>query len=70
MPTRRPSPSDGSDRLERLELAKYFINNLVGIFERGQLIGAWGTQWNVTGTKQAGAQEYRSRIHSTKSSSQ
>lgn len=59
-----------SHEIDRYGNAKYFVNNLVGIFERGQLIGAWGTQRDVTGTKQVGAQEYRSRIHSTKSSSQ
>jgi hypothetical protein len=59
-----------SHEVDRYGNAKYFVNNLVGIFERGQLIGAWGTQRDVTGTKQVGAQEYRSRIHSTKSSSQ
>jgi hypothetical protein len=59
-----------SHEIDRYGKAKYFVNNLVGIFERGQLIGAWGTQRDVTGSKQAGAQEYRSRVHSTKSSSQ
>lgn len=59
-----------SHEIDRYGNAKYFVNNLVGIFERGQLIGAWGTQRDVTGAKQAGAQEYRSRVHSTKSSSQ
>lgn len=59
-----------SHEIDRYGNAKYFVNNLVGIFERGQLIGAWGTQRDVTGTKQPGAQEYRSRVHSTKSSSQ
>jgi hypothetical protein len=59
-----------SHEIDRYGNAKYFVNNLVGIFERGQLIGSWGTQRDVTGTKQVGAQEYRSRVHSTKSSSQ
>jgi PAS domain-containing protein len=60
-----------SHEIDRYGNAKYFVNNLVGIFERGQLVGAWGTQRDVTATK-AGPhpQEYRSRIHSTKSSSQ
>jgi hypothetical protein len=59
-----------SHEIDRYGNAKYFVNNLVGIFERGQLIGAWGTQRDVTATKQRGTQEYRSRIHSSKSSSQ
>ena len=60
-----------SHEIDRYGNAKYFVNNLVGIFERGQLVGAWGTQRDVTASKQgAGPQEYRSRIHSTKSSSQ
>jgi hypothetical protein len=59
-----------SHEIDRYGNAKYFVNNLVGIFERGQLIGAWGTQRDVTGTKPAETQEYRSRVHSTKSSSQ
>jgi hypothetical protein len=59
-----------SHEIDRYGNAKYFVNNLVGIFERGQLIGAWGTQRDVTRTKQPGTQEYRSRIHSSKSSSQ
>jgi hypothetical protein len=60
-----------SHEIDRYGNSKYFINNLVGIFERGQLIGAWGTQRDVTGTKQGERpQEYRSRLHSTKSSSQ
>jgi PAS domain S-box-containing protein len=28
---------------------KYFVNSLVGIVEDGQLVGAWGTQRDVTG---------------------
>jgi hypothetical protein len=60
-----------SHEIDRYGQAKYFINNLVGIFERGQLVGAWGTQRDVTELKQAnGTQEYSSRLHSTKSSSQ
>jgi len=60
-----------SHEIDRYGQAKYFINNLVGIFERGQLVGAWGTQRDVTDMKQAdGDQEYSSRLHSTKSSSQ
>ena len=47
------------------------MNNLVGIFERGQLVGAWGTQRDVTEQKGTpAAQEYLSRTHSAKSSSQ
>jgi PAS domain-containing protein len=60
-----------SQEIDRYGNPKYFVNNLVGIFERGQLVGAWGTQRDVTGTRLGGsAQEYRSRVHSTKSSSQ
>ena len=59
-----------SHEVDRYGHSKYFVNNLVGIFERGQLVGAWGTQRDVTDTKQAGPQEYSSRLHSTKSSSQ
>jgi hypothetical protein len=60
-----------SHEIDRYGNAKYFVNNLVGIFERGQLVGAWGTQRDVTAMKHGGgAQEYRSRAHSTKSSSQ
>ena len=60
-----------SQEIDRYGNAKYFVNNLVGIFERGQLVGAWGTQRDVTEQKGAvGSQETRSRIHSAKSSSQ
>jgi hypothetical protein len=60
-----------SHEIDRYGNAKYFVNNLVGIFERGQLVGAWGTQRDVTERKGAGnPQEYLSRVHSTKSSSQ
>jgi PAS domain S-box-containing protein len=60
-----------SREIDRYGNAKCFVNNLVGIFERGQLVGAWGTQRDVTEGKRAeNAQENRSRIHSTKSSSQ
>jgi hypothetical protein len=60
-----------SHEIDRYGNAKYFVNNLVGIFERGQLIGAWGTQRDVSaGTPQQESQEYRSRAHSSKSSSQ
>jgi hypothetical protein len=60
-----------SQEIDRYGNAKFFINNLVGIFERGQLVGAWGTQRDITEQKPGtGAQEYRSRIHSAKSSSQ
>jgi PAS domain-containing protein len=60
-----------SHEIDRYGNAKYFVNNLVGIFERGQLVGAWGTQRDVTGIKRGGeAQEYLSRVHSSKSSSQ
>jgi hypothetical protein len=60
-----------SHEIDRYGKAKYFVNNLVGIFERGQLVGAWGTQRDVTSGKRGGeAQEYLSRAHSSKSSSQ
>jgi len=59
-----------SHEIDRYGHAKYFVNNLVGIFERGQLVGAWGTQRDVTGDRQHQNQEYSSRLHSTKSSSQ
>lgn len=60
-----------SHEIDRYGQAKYFVNNLVGIFERGQLVGAWGTQRDVTERKRAAEpQEYSSRLHSTKSPSQ
>jgi len=60
-----------SQEIDRYGNAKLFVNNLVGIFERGQMVGAWGTQRDVTQQKgNSPAQEYRSRIHSAKSSSQ
>jgi hypothetical protein len=60
-----------SHEIDRYGNAKDFVNNLVGIFERGQLVGAWGTQRDVTGRKaDDDSQEYRSRVHSSKSSSQ
>jgi hypothetical protein len=60
-----------SHEIDRYGHAKHFVNNLVGIFDRGQLVGAWGTQRDVTDLKRTGtAQEYSSRLHSTKSSSQ
>ena len=60
-----------SQEIDRYGNTKYFVNNLVGIFERGQLVGAWGTQRDVTDQRRAlQAQENRSRIHSAKSSSQ
>jgi hypothetical protein len=60
-----------SQEIDRYGNTKYFVNNLVGIFERGELVGAWGTQRDVTDQhRTVQAQEYRSRIHSAKSSSQ
>lgn len=54
-----------SQEIDRYGNAKYFVNNLVGIFERGQLVGAWGTQRDVTEQRQAeGVQAYGSRIPS------
>lgn len=61
-----------SREIDRYGNAKCFVNNLVGIFERGQLVGAWGTQRDITQGAEpaAGPHEKRSRIHSSKSSSQ
>jgi hypothetical protein len=60
-----------SHEIDRYGNPKYFLNNLVGILERGQLVGAWGTQRDITDQKRGlESQEYRSRIHSVKSSSQ
>lgn len=60
-----------SREIDRYGNAKCFVNNLVGIFERGQLVGAWGTQRDITDARLSAAhQESRSRIHSSKSSSQ
>jgi hypothetical protein len=60
-----------SQEIDRYGNVKYFVNNLVGLFERGQLAGAWGTQRDITEHKRViESQEYRSRIHSSKSSSQ
>lgn len=59
-----------SHEIDRYGHAKYFVNNLVGIFERGQVVGSWGTQRDVTERRRQAAQEYDSRLHSTKSSSQ
>lgn len=60
-----------SQEIDRYGNAKYFVNNLVGLFDRGQLTGAWGTQRDITEQKRGvESQEYRSRIHSSKSSSQ
>ena len=60
-----------SHEIDRYGHSKHFVNNLVGIFERGQLVGAWGTQREISedGRGQK-PQEYNSRLHSTKSSSQ
>jgi len=59
-----------SHEIDRYGHSKYFVNNLVGIFERNELVGAWGTQRDVTDQRTAAPQEYSSRLHSTKSSSQ
>jgi len=60
-----------SHEIDRYGHSKYFVNNLVGIFERSELVGAWGTQRDVTDQRRTAApQEYSSRLHSTKSSSQ
>ena len=58
-----------SQEIDRYGNTKYFVNNLVGIFERGQLVGAWGTQRDVTDQRRAiQAQKYPSMIHSGKGS--
>ena len=60
-----------SHEIDRYGHSKHFVNNLVGIFERGQLVGAWGTQRDVTEQRRsAEPQEYSARLHPTKSSSQ
>ncbi|HZA91989.1 MAG TPA: PAS domain-containing protein, partial [Gemmatimonadales bacterium] len=59
-----------SQEIDRYGHTKYFVNNLVGIFERGQVVGSWGTQRDVTEQRREPTQEYDSRLHSTKSSSQ
>jgi hypothetical protein len=60
-----------SHEIDRYGHSKHFVNNLVGIFERGQLVGAWGTQRAIADDGKAQKpQEYSSRLHSTKSSSQ
>jgi PAS domain S-box-containing protein len=59
-----------SQEIDRYGRTKFFVNNLVGIFERGQLVGSWGTQRDVTEQRREHNQEYDSRLHSTKSSSQ
>jgi PAS domain S-box-containing protein len=60
-----------SREIDRYGNARCFVNNLVGIFDRGQLVGAWGTQRDITErNRPAASQENRSRIHSSKSSSQ
>jgi PAS domain len=57
-----------SREIDRYGNGKCFVNNLVGIFERGQLVGAWGTQRDITkGQAPASPHENRSRIHSSKS---
>ncbi|MBI2840707.1 MAG: PAS domain S-box protein [Acidobacteria bacterium] len=42
-----------SHEVDRAGGSKYFLNNLVGIVEDGRLVRAWGTQRNVTQSKQA-----------------
>ena len=37
-----------SHEVDRYGNSKQFVNNLVGIFEGGRLVGAWGTQRDVT----------------------
>lgn len=59
-----------SQEIDRYGHTKHFVNNLVGIFERGQVVGSWGTQRDVTEQRRERNQENDSRLHSTKSSSQ
>ena len=59
-----------SQEIDRYGNTKYFVNNLVGIFERGELVGAWGTQRDVTDQRRARTQEYSSPVHSARGSSQ
>jgi PAS domain len=60
-----------SREIDRYGNAKCFVNNLVGIFERGQLVGAWGTQRDITDARlRAAHHDMFPRIHSSKSSSQ
>lgn len=42
--------SHGIDRQKR---EKYYLNNLLGTFDNGKLVGIWGTQRDITATKRA-----------------
>jgi hypothetical protein len=60
-----------SREIDRYGNAKCFVNNLVGIFERGELVGAWGTQRDITDARISKThRETSPPIHSSKSSSQ
>ncbi|MHC5774134.1 hybrid sensor histidine kinase/response regulator [Nostoc sp.] len=42
-----------SHKIDQQGNSKYFLNNLVGIVEKGLLVKAWGTQRDITQRKQA-----------------
>ncbi|MEH2412614.1 hybrid sensor histidine kinase/response regulator [Nostoc sp.] len=42
-----------SHKIDQQGNSKYFLNNLVGIVEKGLLVRAWGTQRDITERKQA-----------------
>ncbi|MEH1934851.1 MAG: ATP-binding protein [Nostoc sp.] len=42
-----------SHKIDQQGNSKYFLNNLVGIVEKGLLVKAWGTQRDITERKQA-----------------
>ncbi|MEH2106109.1 PAS domain S-box protein [Nostoc sp.] len=44
-----------SHEIDKQGNSKYFLNNLVGIVENGLLVGAWGTQRDITERKRAEA---------------
>ncbi|MFN6488158.1 MULTISPECIES: PAS domain S-box protein [unclassified Nostoc] len=44
-----------SHEIDKQGNSKYFLNNLVGIVENGLLVRAWGTQRDITASKQAEA---------------
>ncbi len=44
-----------SHEIDKQGNSKYFLNNLVGVVENGLLVGAWGTQRDITERKQAEA---------------
>ena len=50
-----------SQEVDRQGRTLYFLNNLVGIIERGQLLRVWGTQRDITARREAEEQLVRSR---------